>query len=41
MSDIKVVLDLYTAMGYGGVEVCSVPCNWRVAGSNLPQATAQ
>ena len=28
-------------MGRGGVGVCSVPCNRRVAGSNLPQATAQ
>jgi len=27
-------------MGRGGVGVCSVPCNRRVAGSNLPQATA-
>ena len=27
-------------MGRGGVGVCSVPCNRRVAGSSVPQATA-
>src|SRR6218665_1137622 len=26
------------SMGRGGVGVCSVPCNRKVAGSNLPQA---
>ena len=25
--------------GRGGVGVCSVPCNRKVAGSNIPQAT--
>lgn len=27
-------------VGYGGVAICSACCNWRVAGFNLPQATA-
>ena len=27
-------------MGRGGVGICSVPCNRRVTGSNLPQVTA-
>ena len=31
---------IYYLMERGGVGVCSVPCNQKVAGSNLPQATA-
>src|SRR6218665_2603949 len=30
----------FKVMERGGVEVCSVPCNRKVVGSNLPQATA-
>src|SRR6218665_2335778 len=29
------------SLGTNGLVVCSVPCNQRVAGSNLPKATAQ
>jgi len=36
----NVVSQTTNIMGSGGVGICSVPCNWRVAGSNLPQTTA-
>ena len=32
--------NICTLHGHGGIGVRSVPCNWRFAGSNLPQATA-
>ena len=30
----------HSSVGRDGVGVCSAPCNRKVAGSNLPQATA-
>src|SRR6218665_2992271 len=29
----------YYVLGHSGIAACAVPCYWRVAGSNLPQAT--
>src|SRR6218665_2951285 len=35
------IYSTYICIGLGGVRVCSVPCNRKVAGSNLPQPSVQ